>query len=103
MFGRDFIRKLKEDRSTGPYVEVNPLGYRIKIILRGEHLFYEEGDRALVIGLSPSYRTGHVYIHADTIDMWDDGVPVAMEEKPRIVERVISYFRHHQDIEVRVS
>src|SRR5512133_517199 len=99
MDGNELVRQLKEDLSTGPYVENNPAGYRVRVVLRGEHVFYQEGNRALIAGVSPDYAHAKVFIHTGTVDAWDDGTGLTEEERRVVVERVVSYFRRYQNME----
>ncbi|MBN1984451.1 MAG: hypothetical protein JW795_23195 [Chitinivibrionales bacterium] len=87
------LERLKADRGTGPYVEENVQeGYRIKIIYRGEHLFYQQGERALICAIDPIDNI----IYKKSLKHWDNGKKISDEEKKIICDRIIRYFKVYQ-------
>ena len=91
---RKYINDLKSENATGPRVEINKeQGYKIRIINRGECLFYQEGDRAVICDLDIKGYT----IPVKSIKKWDDGKKITEEERDRIKERIRLYFLKFQD------
>ncbi|MEZ0609347.1 hypothetical protein ACAW74_12560 [Fibrella sp. WM1] len=94
-----FMQALKADFSTGPMVEVNiEAGYKIKIIGRGEQLFYQQEDKALICEI----QVRNDLIYRDSIKRWDDGSWIDENQKEIILHRIINYFRMFQGVEAKV-
>jgi hypothetical protein len=93
------IHRLKKDGVVGPRVEVNDKGYKIRIITRGEELFYMDGKKALIadICLSPPC------IFSFSIKKWDNGKIISDDEKKVILQRIISYFKKYQECDIEVT
>jgi len=63
--------------------------YKVKILYRGEGLYYEDDNKALIceIGLLPK-----IVLFTKTIKKWDNGCKVTNEEKLKIYSRLKQYF-----------
>lgn len=92
---KEYIRELKIDKSTGKIIENNLFeGYKIRIIERGERLFYQQKEKALICEIQ--IRNGSIF--SSSIKKWDDDSIVTEEEKRTILERIKSYFINYQQI-----
>jgi hypothetical protein len=86
---KEYIRELKNDESTGAMIEHNLTdAYKIRVIEKGEHLFYQQGDKALICEIQ--IRNGSIF--SSTIRTWDNDSVVNIEEKLIIIERIKQYF-----------
>ena len=91
---RQYINDLKSENATGPRVEINKEhGYKIRILHRGDRLFYQEGDRAMICDLD----IDGCAIPVKSIKKRDDGTKITEEERDRIKERIRLYFLKFQD------
>jgi hypothetical protein len=97
-FGSE-IKKLKREDYDAPRVENNPV-FRIKIIGRGEQLFYHDKELGLALMIDISLMDDCVF--ASSIERWDNKAEVSDEEKAIVVKRVKQYFLDHQGTEVNV-
>jgi len=88
------IAELKAQAFSGARVEVNTeFDYRIRILHRGESIFYQEGNRALICEFDP-----YAYLIVEkSIAKWDDEELVSKEDLIRIKERLTRYFLVYQD------
>lgn len=94
----EHIQELKETTVATPRVEVNQEeDYKVRIINRGEQLFYQQENRALICEIQPTESI----VYTDSIKRWDDGKPVTDEEKRRIITRLDSYFKKYQEAEAK--
>lgn len=92
---KEYIKELKLDESTGVMIEDNFVeGYRIRLIERGERLFYQQGENALICDIQ--IRNGSIF--RSSIKKWDDDSIITEEEKLIILERIKSYFINYQQI-----
>jgi len=97
----DYIQELKNDQAVGPIVEYNIVSnYKVRIVNRGERLFYQEidSDRAIIIDIQVRNDT----IFENSLIRWDNGKNIAADEKEIIIKRVISYFSRFQKTDVSI-
>lgn len=98
---KSYILELKADKSIGPMIENNlDQNYRIKILHRGEQLFYHDllTDRALIVEIQ--VRNGSIF--RKSIVKWDTGRSVENYEKEVILNRLLSYFINYQLMQATV-
>ena len=98
---KSYISELKADGSSGPMIEINQIeNYKIKILHRGEQLFYYDmlNDRALIVEIQ--IRNGSVF--EKSIAKWDSGAKVDTDEKANIISRILNYFKVFQKMEAVV-
>ncbi|HVI48245.1 MAG TPA: hypothetical protein VM802_25480 [Chitinophaga sp.] len=90
---KEYIKELKEDKATGAMIEDNKTGgYKIRVIERGERLFYQQGNRGLLCEIQ--IRNGAIF--SESIKEWDNNEKVTQEEKNLILDRLKSYFINFQ-------
>ncbi|MEZ0539975.1 hypothetical protein [Fibrella arboris] len=95
----NLIQELKAQTNHGPMVEVNSVDkYKIMIIGRGEQLFYQQEDRALLCDI----QVRNDLIYQNSIAWWDNGNAVTESEKSIILERLINYFKIFQKSGVKL-
>ncbi len=91
----DYIAELKQDKKTAPMIENNiEEGYKIRIVYRGEGLFYHNiiDNKAFICDIQ--IRTGVIF--QKTINRWDDNSKI--ENKELILHRLCNYFLTIQQI-----
>jgi hypothetical protein len=88
------IQELKNSTDVGLSFERNvEYNYKVRIINRGEHLFYQQEDRAFICEINPHESIIFKY----SIKKWDNGVKITDDEKEVIFDRLILYFKNFQD------
>jgi len=93
---KEFIKELKEDKTIAPMIENNMIdGYRIRIVYRGEGLFYHDivNKKAFICNIQ--IRTGVIF--TETINRWDDRTEIINKEQ--IIRRIQNYFLLFQKIQ----
>ena len=98
----DYIRSLKVETIEGlvSRVEINKEhNYKFRIVSRGDQLFHQDGDRALLIQMNPYDYA----IYTKSINNWDDGEKITDQEKELIISRVKDYFKNFQDSDVKIA
>ena len=89
------IEELKRDNTIAPMIEENRIElYRIKILNRGEHLFYfdKKKNKALIVEIQ--IRNGSIF--DKSIKKWDDNESIKNTEKKIILDRIVNYFQVFQ-------
>ena len=84
---KDYIEKLKAEtkQGLGSKVEVNLVkDYKFRIVSRGDQLFYQSGDKAILIQMNPYDYA----IYANSINKWDDDIQLTEIEREELYERV---------------
>ena len=91
----NYINELKEDKTIAPMIEHNMIdGYKIRIVYRGEGLFYHDivSQKAFICDIQ--IRTGVIF--TETINRWDDQTEIINKEQ--IIRRIQNYFLLFQKI-----
>ncbi|MGX1927887.1 hypothetical protein [Flagellimonas sp. 2504JD4-2] len=94
---KNYIQELKLDDYTAPMIE-DVEEYKIRILHRGEQLFYwdKKKNRAFISEIQ--IRNGSIY--SNSIKKWDDtGEKITSGQKAIIIERLKSYFINYQKLE----
>ncbi len=97
-----YIEELKKYDTSARMIEDNKeLNYVIRILNRGEELFYfdKNKDKALIIDIQ--VRNGAIF--SKSISKWSDGEEISEEIKNNIVKRLINYFLIYQKIKAFVK
>ncbi len=63
--------------------------YKLKILGRGEELFFQKDDNALICEISAR----HVAIEPKGIRRWDNGYKISDEERTLILETIIDLYK----------
>lgn len=84
------IKALKSTISGAHEFEANgAVIYRIKILGKGEELFFQKDENALICDISASLAM----IHPKTITKWDNGNKISDEERTVILEKIIELYK----------
>ncbi len=92
---KSYLLELKSDKSTGAMIENNTDNkYKIKVLHRGEQLFYYDifNDRAVIVEIQ--IRNGSIF--KNSLTQWDSGQIITDEEKENVLNRIVSYFKNYQ-------
>lgn len=95
----DYIEDLKRDLSEGLMIENNTiLGYKIRIVYRGEGLFYHNliTDRAFICDI----QIRDSVIFTKTITKWDDKTKITSKEE--ILKHIEDYFVNYQNVKPKL-
>ena len=93
---KEFIKELKEDKTIAPMIENNMIdGYKIRIVYRGEGLFYHDTVNKKAFICNIQITTGVIFIK--TINRWDDRTEIINKEQ--IIRRIQNYFLLFQKIQ----
>lgn len=98
---KEYIAELKAETYSAPMIEDNKTqNYRIKILHKGEQLFYYDKvlDRAIIIEIQ--IRDGSIF--EKSIETWDDNENILKNDKIIIIDRVKEYFIKYQKMEAVV-
>ncbi|MCL9807525.1 hypothetical protein NAT51_18545 [Flavobacterium amniphilum] len=91
----EYINELKNDVTEGLMIQNNKnLGYKIRIVYRGEGLFYHNliTNKAFICDI----QIRDSIIFAKSIKRWDDKTLIANKEE--ILEHIKNYFLDYQKI-----
>lgn len=95
------MKYVKEIKSTitGAY-EIKDNGgiYKIKILGRGEELFFQKGDDALICDISARFAM----IDPLSIKRWDNGSKISDEERTLILAKIIDLYKEAYQDELAV-
>ncbi|RWX00585.1 hypothetical protein [Flavobacterium cerinum] len=98
---KEYIDELKGEVTSAPMIEDNlKERYRIKILGRGEELFYFDKKKNIAVIVEIQVRNGSVF--KTSIQRWDDGTRIDDSEKEIILKRIVKYFQCFQKIEAVV-
>ncbi|SFW57920.1 hypothetical protein [Chitinophaga sancti] len=91
------LNDLKSDSRAYRYEE-DGNKYGLLILYRGETLFYQENDRALLCGIAARFA----FINPETIAHWDDNTVINTEERATILEKIITLYKkaYKDDLQV---
>jgi hypothetical protein len=85
---RATINDLKTDQRAYRYEEDGNT-YGLLILYRGETLFYQENDRALLCEIEARFAV----INPETIAQWDDNTEIGTTERAAILEKIITLYK----------
>lgn len=95
-----YVKEIKSTLTGAHEIkENNGVIYKIKILGRGEELFFQQGDNALICDISARSAV----IDPNSITRWDNGNKIADEERKLIVEKIISLYKKVYQDELVVS
>lgn len=95
---RNLIYELKADTARVHRFDDSGTSFGMLIIGRGEELFFQKGDRALLCEISARYAL----INIKTIKRWDDGTVITDVEKRELIPEIIKIYKlaYRDDLKV---
>lgn len=85
----NYVKEIKST-ITGVYeIKDDGIIYKMKILGRGETLFFQQGDDALICDISARFAV----IDPKSIKQWDNGNKISDEERMIIVDRIIEMYK----------
>lgn len=90
------IEELKNDPAVGPMIQDNDL-YKIRIVNRGEGLFYYDYKKNKATIVEIQVRNGSIF--KESVTLWGDGEQINKDDERMILERLLIYFKNYQGIE----
>lgn len=84
----NYIKELKNDDSASEFVDETYGVIRLKTIYRGEGLYFQLNDRALICAISAR----DAMLSKKSIKRWDNGKPIAEQERDMILEIIKHYY-----------
>ncbi|WPQ65174.1 hypothetical protein SIO70_09990 [Chitinophaga sancti] len=82
------INELKTDQRAYRYEE-DGNKYGLLILYRGETLFYQENDRALLCEIAARFAV----INPETIVQWDDNTDIHSDERAAILDKIMTLYK----------
>lgn len=83
------IEKYKNDPDLTTFKDEEGNTYRIRVIGRGEHLFFQENDKALICQIDAV----HAGIYSRSIKVWNENEKMNKAEKERVTELIMLYYK----------
>lgn len=84
---RQYMKELKEELQSAYRLELVDGGdCFIRILNRGEELFYFQAGKGLICEISAA----HSLIYAQSIKKWDDGTKIGIKEKEAILNNILT-------------
>jgi hypothetical protein len=93
----EHIQELKANNETAFLVEdtENSKVY-MKILNRGEHMFYQENDRAFICEISVL----HDIVFTESIKKWDTGDKITLQEKENVKNNIKKFFKNFYNTDI---
>lgn len=85
----DYIKQLKEDDSTEKRIDSEGNIYRIRVLGRGENLFFQENDRCLLCVIDAR----NAAIYTKSIKKWEPNEKMSSKEMKRVIALVEKYYK----------
>ena len=95
---KQLLKELKENVDSVYRFEEDGNKYGLLIISRGDLLFYQENEKALVCEISARYSL----IAPETIKEWDNSHKITAEERPAILEKIQHFFKKAYQNDLKV-
>ena len=87
------MNREKEIKSTitGAYEfkENGGISYKMKILGRGEELFFQKGDNAIICDISARFSA----IDSQSIKRWDNGKKISDEERAVLLAKIVELYK----------
>ena len=93
------IDDLKKNESIEKRIDSEDNVYRIRVIGRGENLFFQENDKCLLCLIDAK----NAMIYSKSIKKWEPNEKMSSSERKRVIALVEKYYRevYHPDVKLR--
>ncbi|HOJ78580.1 MAG TPA: hypothetical protein PLZ08_10890 [Bacillota bacterium] len=71
----------------------------LKILNRGEQLFYQENDRAFICEIS----LPHNVVFIETIKKWNTGTKLTPQEKEEVINNIQRFFKNNYNTDINFT
>jgi hypothetical protein len=85
----EFIDELINDNSIAKHVDNDGSAYGIRILGRGENLFFCRNN----IGIICQFDAVHSTVFANTIKVWSDGKKISKKEQEILLIKMKEYYK----------
>ena len=85
----DYIEQLKKDDSIERRIDSEGNIYRIRVLGRGENLFFQENEKCLLCEIDAR----NAVIFTKSIKKWEPKTKMSSEEKKRITNLIEKYYK----------
>src|SRR5687767_4573517 len=92
------VQELKANTESVHRFTEGDNNYGILIIARGELLFFQENDAALICDVSARFAL----INPKTIKEWDNGRKITDEEKEKLLEKIMHFYKKAYTDELKI-
>ncbi len=94
----DFINDLMNSDSVNRLTDENGNNYGIRVLGRGENLFFQENNKGLICEIDAA----HGVIFTKSIKKWEGEKKMKSEEKQRVVKLIEKYYKEVYNPEVKL-
>ena len=94
-----FIAELRTNKSIAQRVDSEGNIYRIRVLSKGENLFFQENDRCLLCLIDA--QNGIIY--SKSIKKWEPNERMSPNERKRVTSLVEKYYREVYNPDVKLS
>jgi len=93
-----YIENLKNDNTINRVQDENGNLYGIRVLGRGNNLFFQENDKALICEIDAV----HAVIFTKTIKKWEGEKEMSVEEKKRVTNLIQKYYKEVYNPDVKL-
>lgn len=86
---REELQELKRDGSACQFHDAEWGVIRLKLLYRGEFLFFQLNELALICEVSARYST----LDKTSLKRWDDGSVIGADEREALAKIIARYYR----------
>ena len=91
------VNSLKNDFERVHRFKENGENFGLLILGRGESLFFQQGDKALICDISAI----HSELDKSSIKIWDDGTKISSSQKQEIVSKIAELYQKFYEDELK--
>lgn len=84
-----YIEQLKENPTVNRLTDDNGNLYGIRVLGRGENLFFQENEKALICEIDATHAT----IYTKKIKNWDGEKKMSSIERDRVISLIVKYYK----------
>ncbi|AIM37864.1 hypothetical protein KO02_15095 [Sphingobacterium sp. ML3W] len=85
----NYIKELKEDLTVNRWNDKDGNSYGIRVLGRGESLFFQENEKALLCDIDAAYAI----IYVKSIKNWEGEKKMNVQERGRVIALIEKYYK----------
>ena len=95
------VKEVKESSKSFHKFEKEGIIFKILILDKGEELFFQKGEKALICEISARYSL----INPKTIKVWDNGCVITPSERETLLLDIQHFYKiaYKDDLEIYIS